>query len=218
MKQIIHLRDQSFGILLFCCISLIFDCSFLSAGNRLPHGMNSPTTSVSKNPFIIEPESFTALGGNSTITGHVYIYGSDSIPIHDATITITDGSYTYSGITDFYGFYLINSIEAGTYTLTAEADGYVTQTIEDVVVGSHEVVTVDFYLMEFPIPPLPVTATLNDQKTEAFISWYDPVHCWSIVYDDDQADNATAWLQSGSMNAIRFTHSGYPFEILNLDG
>jgi hypothetical protein len=217
MKRITYTKNPGFGVILLFCASLLMVSSHLSANKRLPRCIINSGTSVSGNQHINHSESTTSSGGDGTITGHVYEYGDSSNPINGATVNASNELYSYLAITDLDGFYLITSIEVGTYTLTAEANGFVTQFIQDVSVPSHQVVTIDFYLMEFPYPPPRVIATLNDQKTEAFISWYDTTNYLTIIYDDDQAENATAWLESGNMNALRFTPPGYPVQVLDLE-
>lgn len=56
--------------------------------------------------------------------------------IVDATVVITDGDYVETLMYAGSGLYDTESSREGTYTVTIEAEGYVTQTIEDVTVDT----------------------------------------------------------------------------------
>ena len=59
-------------------------------------------------------------------------------PISDATLTLTEGDYTETMMELSEGNYAGAGERAGTYTLTVEADGFGTQTIEDIFVDADE--------------------------------------------------------------------------------
>ena len=77
----------------------------------------------------------------------VFVYGLNvtlvdadtGAAIDGATLTLTEGAYSetmeaFPGS----GYYVGAGERAGTYTLTAEADGYESQTVTDIVVGADE--------------------------------------------------------------------------------
>jgi hypothetical protein len=139
-------------------------------------------------------------GGIQPLTGVVVtlIIGDSSIVISDST-----GSFSYV-------------VQEGTYTLCAEADGYETLCIENIYVPCDHTVIIEIMLMESPYPPLSVTATPNEEDTTVIVHWYPYQDFYMIVYDDDIADNVSAWDEEGNMNAVRFTPTAYPAEIYGL--
>jgi hypothetical protein len=151
--------------------------------------------------------------GESFINGTVYTYGSDPEPIPGATITI-DG---FTFVTGEGGSYSTGPICEGYYTITIEAEGYVTETVENVHVPFDQTVVLNFCLMEFPYPALSVTAVRNYQRTAVDLNWYEYSNFYQIIYDDGVADNVTAWDKAGNMNATRFTPAGYPAQIFAVE-
>jgi len=90
-------------------------------------------------------------------------------PIFDALITI-DGPAYYEIHTDGVGFYELEVLE-GCYTITASAEGYITEVVENVCVDYNTTVTQDFELDEFPYPVEgDVIATELDENT-VFVDW-----------------------------------------------
>ena len=64
----------------------------------------------------------------------VTVTDADANPILSATLTLTEGDYT-EAMQEFQdGSYEGAGERAGTYTLTVEADGFITVTIENIVV------------------------------------------------------------------------------------
>ena len=95
---------------------LVAGCPFLSI---LPHG------------GIICTEIFV-YGLNVTVTD------VNDNAITGATLTLTDGAFTETMEEVIAGVYAGAGERAGTYTLRVEADGFVTQTITDIVIEADE--------------------------------------------------------------------------------
>jgi len=92
--------------------------------------------------------------------GKIYGYVTDQAtgqPISGATVTVQGvGSVT----TDSSGYYEI-TVNPGTYTVTAEANGYYSQT-KSVTVGDGELVRADFALQPVPAQPGNKVAVIGD--------------------------------------------------------
>jgi hypothetical protein len=119
-----------------------------------------------------------------SITGSISSYGNNPHPINGVTITASNEFNSYSSTSGINGVYMIDPVETGTYTLSVEKEGFISQTVENVEVGSQQVVIVDFNLMEFPFPPPPVIATLNEDHTEILVTWYNVDNDPGIIHAD----------------------------------
>jgi len=83
--------------------------------------------------------------GDGIICTEVFVYGVNvtvtgvnDIPITGAILTLTDGEYAETMAELGPGTYVGAGERSGRYTLRIEADGYVTHTIMDLVVGADE--------------------------------------------------------------------------------
>ncbi len=84
-------------------------------------------------------------GGIGSLHGQVSAADS-GLPIADATVTMAgEAGYPFSAITDGTGYYT-RTLTAGTYTVTASADGYRPTTTPGVVVPSDTVTALDLVL------------------------------------------------------------------------
>ena len=108
------------------------------------------------------------------ITGGGYVDGTVTAFVGDAaiegaTVTFANDDYSFDFTTDAAGLYAGEVVE-GTYTVTASANTYESQTIEGIAVAFGETVTNDFALLEFPYPAGPVVATeLSDDVVQ--LNW-----------------------------------------------
>ncbi|MBW2965784.1 carboxypeptidase regulatory-like domain-containing protein [Candidatus Woesearchaeota archaeon] len=103
-------------------------------------------------PFNI---TLSLLNPPGTISGTVDNETSDTID--GATVRVLDGgSEVDSTTTNALGSYTITGISHGTYTVEASASGYITQSIDNVVVEPGQTTDVDFTLL------VPTTCTDND--------------------------------------------------------
>ncbi|HOW25686.1 MAG TPA: carboxypeptidase regulatory-like domain-containing protein [Bacteroidales bacterium] len=153
------------------------------------------------------------INGEGTIFGTVSEFGNQFIPIHGALVTATGSWGTWTAYTANNGSYILEGVTEDTYTMTCEAAGFETQVLDGVVVADEQNVEVNFELLEFPYPVIGVTATRNAEQTEVFVDWYEYSDFYQIVYDDNEADNVTAWQKGGNMHALRFTPMAYPAEL-----
>ena len=153
------------------------------------------------------------INGEGTIYGTVSKYGSQFLPIEGALVTATGSWGSFMGYTGNNGSYILEGVTEDTYTMTVEADGFETQVLEGVVLADEQNLEVNFELYEFPYPVIGVTATRNAAHTEVLVDWYEYSDFYTIFYDDNEADNVTAWQKGGSMHALRFTPMAYPAEI-----
>ncbi|MGM0566344.1 MAG: carboxypeptidase regulatory-like domain-containing protein, partial [Bacteroidota bacterium] len=154
--------------------------------------------------------------GRGIVEGQVTdVDSGEGIP--DATVTLAANDTlidNYSANTDEDGYYDIEvPVVEGGYTATASAGGY-EDVSEDADVQAEETINVDIVLGETPIPVSEVIATKADDDESVTVEWEAPTEfpTYEIVYDDGNANNATAWNPDfeGNMNAIKFTPSGYP--------
>ena len=152
-----------------------------------------------------------AVVGDGIVNGNVsqaaYLGGD---PIEGAVVTITNVSipsmvFTYE--TDEDGDYE-GQVIAGTYDYVVTATGYVTATLEDVVIPQSATVTRNFELMEFPAPvEMVVAEELSDATVR--ISWRTPganlfedfMEDFSGGIGDWTIQPATNWQSSQSANA-----------------
>ena len=127
------------------------------------------------------------------------IIGAEVSAGSSSTLTLgPDGSYSMS-------------INPGDYDVTCSLEGYESET-QTATIESGETTTLDFQLNESAVPPAgPVTAELVPVDNDnVLIRWGLPGGSYEIIYDDGGAENITAWMQEGNMNALRFTPAGYP--------
>ncbi len=100
--------------------------------------------------------------GIGALDGHVTAAGSGA-PIAGATVTAEDeAGHSFPATTDPGGYYT-RTLLAGTYTVTAEAYGYLPATVGSVVVTTDTVTTQDFALQT--APSFLVSGTVSEQGT-----------------------------------------------------
>ncbi|MCF7912958.1 MAG: carboxypeptidase regulatory-like domain-containing protein [Candidatus Cloacimonetes bacterium] len=122
--------------------------------------------------------------GPVTVSG--YVYGSDDLVngLADADIDLS-GHGNHSTTTDSTGYYEFNDIFANTiYTLTVEADNYITSNLQ-IEVGSVNLIVDDITVTESTYPPGNVHVVLEDENT-TMVSWNSPggSSTYEFRYDD----------------------------------
>lgn len=105
--------------------------------------------------FVLEP--LGAIGGVVTDV-------STSLPIAEAIVRADE----YLNTTDVNGYYLLSNVFEGTYTVTAAAPGYASQSEERVKVSAGEARTVNFQLE--PVLPGAIIGNVVDAKTREAIA------------------------------------------------
>ena len=90
-------------------------------------------------PFVAWPP------GGDIVCTEIFVYGvnvtvtdANGDPITGATLTLTEGTYVETMQELQAGSYAGAGERAGTYTLTVEAAGFVTQTLDNIVVDEDE--------------------------------------------------------------------------------
>ena len=129
----------------------------------------------------------------------------------EATEPDPDGNYPeYSGITDENGECTIIGIWKSNYDLTALYPGF--STLIDNIDILEDVVTYTGMVYEEANPPSGVLAVVNPEDTECDLTWEAPgaYPPYEIIYDDDVAENATAWYDPGNERSVWFTAQGGP--------
>ena len=168
---------------------------------------------------IVTIEEIT-IDGEGTIEGQVVDADSNE-GIEGATLTFAANDTiidSFTATTDADGNYSkVVPVLDGGYTVTAAATGYEDVSEEDVMVEAATSTTVDFVMGEVPLPVSNVVATKGENDEQVTVTWDEPTEypTYEIVYDDGNANNATAWNAGyeGNMNAIKFTPSGYPANV-----
>ncbi|MCX6234522.1 MAG: carboxypeptidase-like regulatory domain-containing protein, partial [Bacteroidetes bacterium] len=114
--------------------------------------------------------------------------------------TLEDGTYT-------------TPIVPMTYNIIFEKPGYTTQS-QYVYVAPGSTTTVDKALWEEAVPPSGVLAALRPPNNNVVdVTWGIPNGYYEVIYDDGTFENMTAWLEEGSLNALKFTPVGYPVNV-----
>jgi len=148
----------------------------------------------------------TLTGG--TLSGTV-TDASSGLPIVGAKVT-AGNNVTYSLGDGSYSMDLFQ----GSYTVYYEKTGYNTQS-QSIYIAPGSFSTVDIALVEIAVPPSGVVAALRPPTNNVVdVTWGIPNGMYEIIYDDGTFENMTAWLQEGSLNALRFTPAAYPVTIL----
>ncbi|MDP8211070.1 MAG: carboxypeptidase regulatory-like domain-containing protein, partial [Candidatus Stygibacter australis] len=147
------------------------------------------------------------------ITGYVTASDTpDTTPFEGVSITLENDLFYWETITDANGEFIISSVNGSqTYTITAMFEGYQTWS-EEVVVTDEDIDYPLITLLEIINPPYDVLAEVNTEDTECELTWNSPGSWpeYEIIYDDDEAENATAWYDADNERAVWFTAQGGP--------
>ncbi len=129
-------------------------------------GFASQSTLVTVGPGSTVTQNFALVPLTGTISGQVTDAGT-AAPISGATVSYTAGGVTRSATTDANGNYSLSDVPApGTYTLTASASGYTSQTAT-VPVNRGGVATANFAMR---LLPGSITGQVTDAMTAAPVS------------------------------------------------
>lgn len=124
-------------------------------------------------PLLSEEEQ---MRGTATIHGYVTEQSVSPCPVAGAAITVYNGFYDYSVLTNSVGWYEIENIEAGTYTVCCSAEGYHPDTAFNVDIADGQYLEIDFSLGKIiPPPPFVIAEYADPQHTSVLISWDEPV-------------------------------------------
>jgi hypothetical protein len=94
--------------------------------------------------------NFVLLSQNGSISGHVY-HAAIHTPLNNTSVSVHIGSFIITVLSGSDGSFNLTNIPEGTYTLTAEKNGFFSGTVADVVVTrGNRTAGVDFNLMEKP--------------------------------------------------------------------
>ncbi len=145
-------------------------------------------------------------GGIGYLDGQVTAQGSGE-PIADATVSmVAAGGGVFTAVTDPTGYYT-RTLLADTYTVTAQADGYLPITIPDVVVVTDTVTTQNFALPLAcePVDIVDVVTTINACMVD-----FDPAYTGTlpITWDWTFPAGTPPTSQSENPQGIDFAISG----------
>jgi hypothetical protein len=94
--------------------------------------------------------NFVLISQNGSISGHVY-HSTLHTVLNNTNVSVRVGSFTITVMSGSDGSYNLTNLPEGTYTLTAEREGFLSIAIADVVVTrGNRTVGVDFNLTEKP--------------------------------------------------------------------
>ena len=140
--------------------------------------------------FALEP--FGAIDGVVTDV-------STGLPIAEAIVRAED----YLNTTDANGHYILSDVLEGTYTVTASAPGYASQSEEKVKVWAGDTTTVNFQLE--PVPPGVILGNVTDAKTgEPIVNATVTANGYSNTTDADGdyvISNVPAWTYTVTASA-----------------
>jgi hypothetical protein len=92
--------------------------------------------------------NFVLISQNGSISGHVY-HSSLHTALNNTNVSVRVGSFTITVVSGSDGSYNLTNLPEGTYTLTAERDGFLSMAISDVVVTRGNITLgIDFNLTE----------------------------------------------------------------------
>nr|MBC8527624.1 carboxypeptidase regulatory-like domain-containing protein [Candidatus Cloacimonadota bacterium] len=146
-----------------------------------------------------------------TLDGTV-IDDSTGLPIEGAEINaVSVGDWEYDTTTDEFGYYIIDEVVVGTYDVTCSADGYWTETEEDVIIEAGVTTTVDFALILYTIPDSYFSDFEDDDggllsndpggwqwgaPTSGPMAAYSGVNVWATVLSGDYTPSANWTLET----------------------
>jgi subtilisin family serine protease len=178
--------------------------------NNVPVGNNYSVTASAKG-FISETITGVVISEGLTTTKNFslsevvietyrvsgIVKDSESNPINGALVVIegTDLNKT----TEADGTYSISGVEAGAYNITASADGYVSQTLNDISVNS-DVQNVNFNLGETPVSSIYLQATLQKVRGVRYVDFV-----WSGATGDQVNIKMNGVLQETVINNGEYT-------------
>jgi hypothetical protein len=94
--------------------------------------------------------NFVLISQNGSISGHVY-HATLHTPLNNTSVSVQVGSFIITVLSGSDGSFNLTNIPEGTYTLTAEKNGFFSGTVADVVVTrGNRTAGVDFILKEKP--------------------------------------------------------------------
>lgn len=130
----------------------------------LPNGTYRYAVKAVYTANVLSVPSFSNPLLKEVVTGYIsgVVRTNQNVPIQGATVT----AGTYSATSNTSGAFSI-VLPVGTYDVTASKDGYISQTVEDVVVTENQTTTVNFHLTpgsaaEDQILPVTVTELLGN--------------------------------------------------------
>ncbi len=151
--------------------------------------------------------------GVGIFNGFVYDFLTND-PIEGARVDIAGPEGNYSVLTAANGAYSTQAYR-GTYSITASATDYTSQTIGNVVLGHGLTVSSIFYLMEAPYPVGEVIAfELNDNSVQVSWSGITPLELVKITQNPGAPSNA--YYQSFGMGyGVVYDLTDYPDASIN---
>jgi hypothetical protein len=121
--------------------------------------------------------------GTSVVHGYVIGQSASPSPVADAAITVYNELYGYSALTNSVGWYEIENIEAGTYTVCCLAEGYHPDTVFNMYISEDQTVDLNFDLLRIILPPSGITASfIDDEHSKVMIIWQPPDSCTVDYY------------------------------------
>ena len=122
-------------------------------------------------------------------------------------VTVTAGAFqTTTGDEGQYSLY----VDQGTYDVVFEKLGYMDVTVADTFALAGIVTPITVGMWDMNYAPGFVHAEVMDNDTWCAVTWTLPDGPYEIVMDDGEADDYFIYSSAGSMNAVKFTPTGYP--------
>ncbi len=167
---------------------------------------------VGDTSLLAGPDFFTTLDVPGVLEGYVMDFIAEG-PIENALITVD----TLFALSDATGFYSVDSIQPGTYTVTCSADGYLTVDSTGVIMVSNDTTYRNFELKyaEFSVAPGTFSETMDPftQLPSSFVisntGTGDLTYSSSIDYLTDQMypiyDGPTGPSKDADFNNVEYT-------------
>ncbi len=153
------------------------------------------------------------LGQGAIITG--YVRDTFDNPVPNAELTLSDSTVAYANDS---GFFVFVNLPTATFSLTAEKEGYETQTIDNINAVDGQSIDVDFNILEFGRLHIDVTSNTGNNAGAVAIMTDTSDNTEYSVISDENGDIDLEGMYPGTYNLVvaRTDHDQFTQEGLQI--